>query len=451
MTTDSQTSLPAGVGNAYLFQIFNTISFSIVLMTPMILYFKDLGASATVLGIVASLPALLNVLQIPAAQFVERVGYRAFVLRGWTARSLVILVMAAVAFLPGKIDATTRMALMLLLLFVFNASRGISLCGFLPWITHWIPENVRGRYLSRDQLCSASAMVGTMVLSAGFLRRWQSGAAYGWLFFGSFVAAGVSLLFLRRIPDVPVSAESRSTGPVPWKAILLHRPFFWLLIYNFIIFTSLAGAGVFWVPLLRDYFACSDTKILLIGSVGGAVVAVSVLVFGSLVDRVGSRPLLAFANVVFILHFFGWGALASGSLALNLGSILFVQTTAGMAIAALNLANTRLAMSTVPVMGRSHFLAVFSVVNSLALGVMPIFWGILLDSLAGWHCRWGLWEWNQYSVLYMAIIGVAMVAQWMHRKLTEPRAMDTETFFRELLVKSPARVVSRVLARRPFA
>ena len=95
--------MPPGIGNAYVFQVFNTISFSIVLGTPMILWFKALGASATVLGIVASLPPLLTVLQIPAAQFVEQVGYRAFVVRGWTIRSVFILGMAVVAALPVKI------------------------------------------------------------------------------------------------------------------------------------------------------------------------------------------------------------------------------------------------------------------------------------------------------------------------------------------------------------
>jgi hypothetical protein len=59
--------MPAGVGNAYAFQVFNTTSFTIVVGMPMILFFKSLEVSATVLGIVIALPALLNVLQIPAA------------------------------------------------------------------------------------------------------------------------------------------------------------------------------------------------------------------------------------------------------------------------------------------------------------------------------------------------------------------------------------------------
>ena len=215
--------MPAGVGNAYLFQVFNTVSFTIVLTTPMILYFKRLGASATVLGIVLALPQLMNILQIPAARFVESMGYRAFVLRGWTLRAAFILAMAGAALLPEKFNSLTRIALMLFLLFAYNASRGISLCGFLPWITQWIPDEVRGRYVSRDQMSSALATLGTMILAAFYLRPPETNYAYGLLFFASFVNAIISLWFLRRIPDVPVPPSPENHERVPYKEMLSTR------------------------------------------------------------------------------------------------------------------------------------------------------------------------------------------------------------------------------------
>ncbi|MDD5262488.1 MAG: hypothetical protein PHD76_11650, partial [Methylacidiphilales bacterium] len=82
--------MPEGIHYAYWFQVFNSLSFSIVLGVPMLLFMKRLGASATILGIVNALGPLLNILQIPAARYVEQVGYRSFVLRGWSLRSVFI-------------------------------------------------------------------------------------------------------------------------------------------------------------------------------------------------------------------------------------------------------------------------------------------------------------------------------------------------------------------------
>ena len=49
----------------------------------MVLYAKSLGASATVLGIIAGMMPLLVIFQIPAANYIDRVGFKRFVYAGW--------------------------------------------------------------------------------------------------------------------------------------------------------------------------------------------------------------------------------------------------------------------------------------------------------------------------------------------------------------------------------
>src|SRR4051794_31401641 len=83
-------SFPKGLNNAFRFASFNALSFQIVLSSPMVLYAKTLGASATVLGIIAGMMPLLVIFQIPAANFVHRVGYKRFVYGGWGTRVMFI-------------------------------------------------------------------------------------------------------------------------------------------------------------------------------------------------------------------------------------------------------------------------------------------------------------------------------------------------------------------------
>jgi MFS family permease len=130
-------------------------------------------------------------------------------------------------------------------------------------------------------------------------------------------------------------------------------------------------------------------------------------------------------------------------------TIFVIQFTAAISISLFNLANTRLVMATVPSMGRSHFFALYTVVTSLVSGIFPIFWGILLDALAGWGVLWSKWQWNQYSVSYGAVTVITVVALVLRNALSEPRAMTTDAFLRELLVETPSRAISRILARRP--
>src|SRR6266849_3985622 len=163
------TSFPPGLHNAYLFATFNAFSYQIVLSSPMVLYAKTLGASATVLGIIAGMMPLLVIFQIPAASYIPRLGFKRFVYAGWGTRVMFIFAMALVPLTGGFLDARNRLGLMLTLLFCFNLSRGISSCAWLPWITALVPASLRGRYLTRDAAVQNCASFFAFLIAAGTL------------------------------------------------------------------------------------------------------------------------------------------------------------------------------------------------------------------------------------------------------------------------------------------
>src|SRR6266481_8746013 len=164
--TQSGTAFPPGLHNAYLFSTFNAFSYQIVLNSPMVLYAKTLGASATVLGIITGMMPLLVIFQIPAASYIPRLGFKRFVYAGWGTRVMFIFAMALVPLTGGFLDAKNRLALMLALLFCFNLSRGISSCAWLPWITLLVPTSLRGKYLSRDAAVQSSGSFVTFLIAA---------------------------------------------------------------------------------------------------------------------------------------------------------------------------------------------------------------------------------------------------------------------------------------------
>jgi len=340
---------------------------------------------------------------------------------------------------------------MLLLLFLYNTSRGISVCGFLPWMTKLVPEVVRGRYISRDQMSSALAAVGAMMLNSFFLRHGGTSLpAFGGIFIFSFIAAMISLSYLRRIPDVPVENSAYTHGKVPWKEMMLYPPFLKFMIFNVIVNCAFAAAGVFWIPMFRDLFHFSDSKTLFIASWSGIISAFCLFFFGKIVDRVGSRPVIALGLICFILHFCGWACAAAGIVPVTIVTLVIIQIFSGMSGAIFNLANTRLLMGTVPAMGRSHFFALYSVITSLVLGLMPVVWGILLDSIAGWRLTWWHWQWNPYSLLYVGLAIIIASGLSYLKQLSEPKAMPTDEFMRELLINTPSRAITRLFYRKPL-
>jgi len=441
--------MPEGMGYAYAFSVTNAMNFTIVAGTPVYLYFNSLGASATILGIIAALASLNNLLQIPAASFVERYGYRRFVLMGWSWRPVFVFFITIVVLLPRSIDHATKMCLILFLLLCYQVSRGISVCGFLPWFTQLVPEKVRGQYLSTDQFCVNVTTLVIMGFSMIYLQYFHEPRDFAVLFAVSFLSGVTSIQFLKRIPDVPVVKESKSGEPVPWRAMLTFRPFRKVLIFNLLVQSALAAQGVFYIKFLKDLHHVSDPYLMGLNVIAASACILALYYFRKILDRVGNRPFLFVSCVILAVDFLAWGLVAGGFLPLNWWVMAPVQILGGVALALYGTANVRLSMHVIPHMGRSHFFALLSAASSLTTGIFPVLWGSVIDSFRMSHFAFAGIQWNIYFIMYLILVATMVISVTYVSRLEDKPGMTTEQFLEELFVHTPTRALSRIITRRP--
>lgn len=400
---------PDGVLNANRFGYFNALSFQITLGSPMILFAQSLGAGATILGLIAALTPLLTIFQIPAAHYIPLVGYKRLILLGWSLRTVLIFLLALVppAIFLGK---TTQIALVLVALFLFNLLRGISSGAWLPWITELIPEELRARFLARDQVFQQLGSLSALLI-AGFV-LW--GKPTPWQFAAVFLlSAGggtASLYFLKRIPDVASEEVMQRSGHrVPWRAMIAYPPFLRLLIFNLLFVFTVGGLGAFTVSFLKSTAGFSEASILLLICLNfiGAVLVFPLLRSG--MERFGPRPVLMIAMGLFTAVIAGWWTLAAGVLTATPVMVGVLQFFSGIAGTSFNVANSTHVMRTMPAMGRNHFFALFAVVTGLGLGCSPVLWGLLIDRIGAFSTPEFAADWNAFSIYFSAaaIIGLA--------------------------------------------
>lgn len=443
-----KVSFPPGLNNAYYFALFNALSFQVVLSSPMVLYAKTLNASATVLGIITGMMPLLVIFQIPAAAHIERIGYKRFVYAGWGTRVMFIFGMSLVPVTGGFLNETSRLVLMLALLFGFNLSRGISSCAWLPWISSLVPAEIRGRYLSRDAAFVNLASFGGFLVAAVCLGARPHPWQFAVLFAFSAVMGAVSLVFLKRIPEVAPGGEvSTSKGPVPWGAMLRFQPFQKLLWMVVAWSVAYGGITAFSVAFLKGDEGMAEGRILFITSVSFLGGWCSLWFLGSRLDRLGSRPVLTFSFAVWMAILGGWAALAGGAMKSGLATVLTLQFLMGLFAALVTMSNTRLAMAIIPVMGRNHFFALYSVIGSVTLGLSPIGWGVLIDAVGARETLWLGLQWNGYTVFFGVAALVMLLSLVMARRLEEPTAASMEELLREILIQSPQRILVRLWPR----
>jgi len=440
--------LPHGIQNAFLFSAFNALSFQIVLGSPMVLYAKSLGASATVLGIIAGMMPLLVISQIPAANHINRIGYKRFVYAGWGTRVMFIFVMALVPLTAVFLDRGNQLALMIVLLFFFNLSRGISSCAWLPWITALIPAGIRGKYLSRDAGVVNCASFVVTLLSGLVLGSAPHPWQFAVLFVFSAIAGAISLGFLKKIPDVPTPEnEPQGKGRVPWWEMLRHPPF-WKLMRTMVAWSvAYGGMTAFTVAFLKARSGMPEGEVLMVSSVAFLGGLSSLWFVGSRLDHLGSKPVITVSLAVWIGVMAGWMALAGGAVAVKLPAVILLQFLMGLLAALVNMAANRLAMAVIPVMGRNHFFALFSVLGSVTLGLSPIGWGVLIDAVGHHHTEWLGLDWNRYTVFFAGAACVFGVTLILSRRLQEPEAVSMEALLKEFLIQSPQKFLLRFWPR----
>ena len=400
---------PPGALNINGFSFFNAVSFQIVLGAPVILFAKSLGASSFLLGTIASLTPLLNILQLLAARFLHRTGYKRFVLAGWGARTFFTLCIAAIPVWPG-LTISGRLWLLAGSLFGFNLLRGFSAGAWLPWLTALVPEQVRGSFLSRDNAFMHLGCLVALLVSAWVMSGSVEAAEYAAVFGIGLVAALISLWFVHRIPDAESPEDRLRSGvSVPWGAMLRHVPFARLLSFTTIYMTVIGSLGVFTVEYLVVREKFGEATILLLGSLSFVGALVGLAITAPRLDVTGSKPWLRRGLVLMALVIFGWFALAAGLLPGWPGLVGGLNFLGGLAGAVFGVANTRIVMVSVPAMGRNHFFALFTVVCGLGLGGAPMAWGAVLDALGSLEVVAGPLSINRYS-LYFAVL--ALLACW---------------------------------------
>lgn len=415
----SGDAFPPGSLNFNGFSFFNAVTFQIVLGAPVILYAKSLGASSLVLGTIASLTPLLSILQLVAARFLHRTGYRRFALAGWGARTAFVLLLTAVPVLPG-LAAETRLMLVAAALFCFNLLRGFAAGAWLPWLTALVPEDVRGRFLSRDNAFMHFGCLAALLVSAWVMTGTVEAVEYTGVFAIGLLSAVISLWFIGRIPDAQSPEERQHSGtPVPWRAMLRYPPFARLLWFTTFYMVVIGSLGVFTVEFLVQRERYAEGTILMLGALSFVGALVGLWWAGPRLDATGSKVWLGRALSLFIVVIAGWLLVAVRAQPAAPWLVGLLNFTGGLAGAVFGVANTRIVMGSVPVMGRNHFFALFTVVSSLGLGAAPVLWGAVLDALRSGDVTVGGVTLDPYAVYFACLALLAIFDRLLVRRLHE--------------------------------
>ena len=353
-------------------------------------YALALGANNLQVGILAALPFITQVAQLPAILAVERYRRRkAIGIPALLASHLLWVPIGAVPFVmdaPGAPAVTAVIVLM--------AVKGL----FAPvWATSWtswmrdlVPRDVLGAYYAR-RLAVVTGAVAVAGLGGSFFVRWWEGAAspddaifaYSFLLIGGTLTLGLaSPLFAMgaREPLMPAAPESGRSAAAVLTEPLRDRNFSQLVRFLFMWSLTSNLAIPFFAVYMLSELGLSLPAVIGFTVLSQAANILFVRVWGSMADRVGSKSVLSLSASLYLLVILGWVFTAYPErhfLTLPLLGVLHVF--AGVAGSGVGLTTSTLTLKVAPEGKATPFLGVAGIAASMGGGIGPIAGGLMAD------------------------------------------------------------------------
>ena len=353
-------------------------------------YALALGANNLQVGILAALPFIAQVAQLPAILAVERFRRRkAIGVPALWAAQLLWVPIGAVPFLmdaPGAPAVTAVIALMALR-GLFGAVWATS---WTSWMRDLVPRNVLGSYYGRRIAVVTGAVAVVGLGGSFFVRWWESAAspddtilAYSFLLIGGALTFGIaSPLFAMRArePLMPAAPESGRSAAAVLAEPLRDRNFSQLVRFLFVWSLTSNLAIPFFAVYMLSELGLSLPAVIGFTVLSQAANILFVRVWGPMADRVGSKPVLSLSASLYLLVILGWVFTAYPErhfLTLPLLGVLHVF--AGVAGAGVGLTMSTLTLKVAPEGKATPFLGVAGIAASVGAGIGPIAGGLMAD------------------------------------------------------------------------
>ena len=373
--------LPRGVYNNFAFEFVNAIMWQ-SFGSPVILFVRQSGASAFIVGALSAIPLLLMPLTLLSSGLVERWGYRRTALISWTLRWLFCSSLIAIALVDWPGFDLWRVPLCLLVVLLFHLCRNFGVSANVAWQTAIVPPLRRGLFLSRTTLFANLGSVIAFFTIGLLLGNSPTLAQFAPVFVLGVLGGAFSSGFMARIQPPPVTVpRPLQNRPRRGFGQGFARCFARVGFLNFIAVQTFYGAAFFAIPSLsliylreKVHIPAGTISFFSMGGVAGATLAA--LVWGGWIDRRGinSLQLLAFLGLSFnSVLWFCIGLM--GSEAVNLIVAALVSFLSAVWVCALNMSQSHAIMSLAPDEDRVMFQNVATLMAMCSQALAPMLWG----------------------------------------------------------------------------
>lgn len=355
-------------------------------------FLLELGAGPLEIGLLASIPQLVNLLQPLGAYLVDRsTSFHWYSMSIFAPARLLWLILVPAIWLVSSSNHITPHQVVLLtlgIMFITNIIEAFARAPWMSWTAVLVPVRLRGRYFGfRNSVLSLTNLIGVPLLGLA-VSRWPSGTLQG---YAVILVLGIVLGLLSQgcqffMTDVnpQLLKVTGSETPQPYRKgihlkFLNDANFLKLLLYLAIWCFAVNVSAPFFNLYLLDNLNIDVSLVTIYNGLGAGANMLLLIFWGKLADRIGNRPILLLVGVLVAVTPLLW--LLAGNDAISVWVWLpFLHVLGAGTWAAIDLCTNNLMMGVAPVTNQSTYFAIAGAVAGVT-GAMGITAGSFLATL----------------------------------------------------------------------
>lgn len=418
-----KTGLSAILHSGLYLQVMVTLTSGIFLVGFAI----KLNASNFVIGLLASIPFIGQLVQIPGLYLVEKYRKRKHIFTLFSVFSRgILLVLVVIPFLNN-----TGLSLFILLtVLLFHSSIGaISACSWNSWVRDFIPEKILGSFFSKRIKLMTGIGIIVSILASIYIdyisKNYKDFEAMGYtsLFVIGALFGIIGVLYMLRViePEMKpsnVSLDIKTMLFKPFKNRNYRNLISFLSSWNF----AVNLAAPFFIVYMRNRLDISMSMVILLSIVNQIFYFLFIKIWGKFSDKFSNKSILKVSGPLFMFCILAWVFTTMPEKhRFTFHLLLLIHIFTGISTSGVNLAAWNIGLKLAPKGDATSYLATSSVINSIAAGIAPLFGGIFADFFANkelaFDIRWinygnefiiqpfNLQQWD-FFFLFAFIIGI---------------------------------------------
>ncbi len=377
-----------------------------------------LGASDFEIGLLGAIPFMAHAFQLLSAYLVDRTGHRK-VITVWSsvAGRQVWWLVIPLLFLGWRWNLNAFLAIFVL----SSVSMMIASPAWMAWMADIVPPRIRGRYFGQRNNAVAVATALTAIVGGITLDRFRGmdreALGFGILVGTACLFAAVAVVLIARLPDRKASGGMVGLTISHFLEPLRDRNFRRLLKVFAVWNLAIGIAAPFFAVHMLNILEMSFTVIALYTTLTALVAISTNRIWGKLIDRFGSKPVIAVCALgISIVPLIWWIPRPDFLWILVFEGIYSASLWAGFNLAAFNvpIANS-------PRTRRTVYLAAFSVVTGFAFFAASIIGGAFAEWLSGFQWPIGWQVIVNYHFLFAISAGLRILAALLFLTFHEPK------------------------------